>query len=67
MDLTRGNQVDLLVNGPATFDSILAGIANAKHYALVQFYMFHEDGLGRRMQQALIERRSRRGSCVHVV
>ena len=56
MDLTSGNQVDLLINGTATFDSILAGIANAKHYALVQFYMFHEDDLGRRMQQALIER-----------
>ena len=56
MELTRGNQVELLVNGPATFDSILAGIAQAKHYALVQFYMFHDDGLGRRMQQALIER-----------
>jgi cardiolipin synthase len=55
-DLTSGNQVDLLINGPDTFDSILDGIANARHYALVQFYMFHEDGLGRRMQQALIER-----------
>jgi cardiolipin synthase len=56
MDLTRGNQVDLLVNGNATFDSILAGIAQAQHYALVQFYMIHDDGLGRRFQQALIER-----------
>jgi len=56
MELTKGNQVELLVNGQATFDSILAGIAQAKHYALVQFYMFHDDGLGRRMQQALIER-----------
>jgi cardiolipin synthase len=56
MDLTRGNQVDLLINGPATFDSILAGIAQARHYVLVQFYMIHDDGLGRRMQQALIER-----------
>jgi cardiolipin synthase len=56
MDLTHGNQVDLLVNGQATFDSILAGIAGARQYALVQFYMFHDDGLGRRMQQALIER-----------
>ncbi len=54
--LTRGNQVELLINGPATFDSILAGIASAKEYVLVQFYMFHDDGLGRRMQQALIER-----------
>jgi cardiolipin synthase len=56
MEMTRGNHVDLLVNGQATFDSILAGIAQAKHYVLVQFYMFHDDGLGRRMQQALIER-----------
>ncbi len=56
MDFTRGNQVDLLVDGTATFDSILTGIAQAKHYALVQFYMIHDDGLGRRLQQALIER-----------
>ena len=56
MDLTRGNQVELLIDGPATFDSILAGIAQAKHYVLVQFYMIHDDGLGRRLQQALIER-----------
>jgi cardiolipin synthase A/B len=56
MELTRGNRVSLLINGQATFDSILAGIAQAKHYALVQFYMFHDDGLGRRVQQALIER-----------
>ncbi len=56
MDLTRGNQVELLIDGPATFDSILAGIAQARHYVLVQFYMIHDDGLGRRLQQALIER-----------
>jgi len=56
MSLTRGNRVELLVNGEATFDSILAGIAAAERYVLVQFYMFHDDGLGRRMQQALIER-----------
>ena len=56
MELTRGNRAQLLINGEATFDSILAGIAQAKDYALVQFYMFHDDGLGRQMQQALIER-----------
>jgi cardiolipin synthase len=56
MELTRGNRAQLLINGEATFDSILEGIAQAKDYALVQFYMFHDDGLGRRMQQALIER-----------
>jgi cardiolipin synthase len=56
MDLTRGNRVELLINGQATFDSIISGIAQAKEYVLCQFYMFHDDGLGRRMQQALIER-----------
>ena len=42
--------------GQATFDSLLAGIAQAQALSLVQFYMFHDDGLGRRVQQALIER-----------
>ena len=56
MELTHSNRAQLLINGEATFDSIIEGIAQAKDYALVQFYMFHDDGLGRRMQQALIER-----------
>jgi len=56
MTLVRGNRVELLVNGEATFGSILAGIASAERYVLVQFYMFHDDGLGRRMKAAMIER-----------
>jgi cardiolipin synthase len=56
LQLTRGNRVDLLIDGKATFDSILAGIAKAKHYVLFQFYMIHDDGLGRRVKEALIER-----------
>lgn len=56
LQLTHGNRVDLLINGKATFDSILAGIAEAKDYILFQFYMFHDDGLGRRVKDALIER-----------
>lgn len=56
MRLTRGNDVELLIDGDATFDSILAGIAEAKEYALVQFYKFNDDGLGNRMKDVLIER-----------
>ena len=56
MEMTTANRAELLIDGEATFDSILAGIAEAKKYVLVQFYMFHDDGLGRRMQQAMIER-----------
>ncbi|MGD8358965.1 MAG: PLDc N-terminal domain-containing protein, partial [Lysobacterales bacterium] len=56
LQLTRGNRVDLLVDGDATFDSILAGIAEAQDYILFQFYMIHDDGLGRRVKSALSER-----------
>ena len=56
LEMTRGNSVDLLINGDATFGSILAGVAKAKDYVLFQFYMIHDDELGRQVQAALIER-----------
>ena len=56
LELTTANRVELLIDGEATFNSILAGIAKAKAYVLVQFYMFHDDGIGRRVQQAMIDR-----------
>ena len=56
LDMTRGNRVELLIDGEATFESILSGVAAAQEYILFQFYMFHDDGLGSRVQQALIER-----------
>jgi cardiolipin synthase len=66
MSLTRGNRADLLINGDATFDSILAGVAAAEEYILFQFYMFHDDGLGRRVKDALSER-ARAGVRVYVL
>ncbi len=51
----RGNEVELLVDGQATFDSILDGLARAERYALVQFYIVHDDGLGRRLKAAMID------------
>ena len=51
-----GQQLRLLVDGDMTFAAILDAIAQAEHYVLVQFFIFHDDGLGRRMQQALLER-----------
>lgn len=66
MELTRGNSAELLINGEATFDSILAGVERARDYVLFQFYMFHDDELGRRVQQALIER-ARAGVRVYVL
>ncbi|UXN73032.1 hypothetical protein N8D56_18625 [Devosia sp. A8/3-2] len=45
-----GNDVELLVDGRATFDSIFEGIAKAGDYLLVQFYIVRDDagaGVGR--------------------
>lgn len=60
---TRGNRLQLLIDGEATFDAMLAAIAQAQDSVLIQFYIFRDDGIGRRIQQALIER-ARAGLCV---
>ncbi|MEN8191074.1 MAG: cardiolipin synthase [Thermodesulfobacteriota bacterium] len=54
------NGVELLINGEATFNSILAGIDKAEKYILVQFYIVRDDGLGRRLKDRLIAK-SREG------
>ena len=51
-----GNRLELLIDGQATFDSIFAGIAAARHSVTVQFFIIHDDATGRRLQDALIER-----------
>ncbi len=53
---TSGNRVDLLVDGDETFGSILDGIARARDFVLVQFYIVRADSLGTALQQAMIER-----------
>jgi cardiolipin synthase len=58
--------VELLINGDATFDSILDGVRAAEDYVLFQFYMFHDDGLGREVKEALKER-ARNGVRVFVL
>jgi len=52
----NGNEVKLLIDGNATFDSIVAGIDEAKEYILFQFFIIHDDGLGRRLKDHLIAR-----------
>jgi cardiolipin synthase len=54
MPVLSGNRVDLLIDGDATFTSILKGIDEAKEYVLVQFYIVHDDGLGRALKDHLI-------------
>jgi cardiolipin synthase len=56
LPILRGNAVQLLIDGKATFDSILEGIASAEDYVLFQFFIVHDDELGRRVKDALIAR-----------
>lgn len=50
----KGNDVELLVDGQATFDSIFAGIEAAREYLLVQFYIVRDDRLGQALAERLI-------------
>jgi len=56
LPVTRGNHVQLLVDGDATFDAIFAAIDSARDYLLVQFFIVHDDDLGRKFQRHLIQR-----------
>jgi cardiolipin synthase A/B len=56
LPLTRSNEVRLLVDGEQTFAAIFDAIAAARHYVLVQFFIVHDDGLGRRLKDALISK-----------
>ncbi|QWT18810.1 cardiolipin synthase [Bacillus sp. NP157] len=51
-----GNALSLHIDGNAAFDAMLGAIARAEHYVLVQFFIIHDDGLGRRLRDALLER-----------
>ncbi|MDB6133715.1 MAG: cardiolipin synthetase [Verrucomicrobiales bacterium] len=50
---TRGNHTELLIDGEATFRAIFESIEQARDYVLVQFYIIHDDVLGRRLKDAL--------------
>ncbi|MEO6800328.1 MAG: cardiolipin synthase [Rhodanobacter sp.] len=51
-----GHQLRLLVGGEAAFESMLTAMAAAEQCLLVQFFIIHDDMLGRRMQKILLRR-----------
>ncbi|MBN7798884.1 cardiolipin synthase [Parahaliea mediterranea] len=53
---TRGNHVELLINGQATFDSILGGLETARRYILIEFYIIRDDDLGARFTRILSQK-----------
>ena len=63
---TRGNKLQLLVDGDATFDSISKGLAKAQRYILFQFYIIRDDDLSRRLCRILSDK-ARDGVAVYLL
>lgn len=63
---TGGNQVELLVDGEATFEAIFAAIESAREYVLVQFFIIKQDDLGERLKHLLL-RKAKEGVRVFVL
>ena len=61
-----GNRPELLIDGRATFDAVLAAIDGARHEVLVQFYILRDDECGRALQSSLIAA-ARRGAAVRLL
>lgn len=56
LPFTRGNRLELLIDGEETFDNIFETIRSAKRHLCVNFFIVKSDTLGIRFQRALIER-----------
>lgn len=56
MPCLANNDVRLLINGTDTFEAIFAAAAKATQVLIVQFFIVHDDALGRRLQALLCER-----------
>ncbi|SDX17997.1 cardiolipin synthase [Thiocapsa roseopersicina] len=66
-EFLRGNRLELLIDGKATFAAILAEIARAKHSVYVQFYIVRNDGLGRRLLEALAAKAAEGVDCCFLI
>ena len=65
-DVSSGNHVTLLRDGPATFDSMVELIESAQHSVSLESYIFRSDEVGERVAAALA-RAAARGARVRVL
>ena len=59
-----GNALTLYTDGKTTFDAIFDAIEKAEKNILVQFFIVHDDGLGRRLRDLLV-RKAEQGLPIH--
>jgi cardiolipin synthase A/B len=56
LPFTRGNHLEVLIDGEETFERIFQAIQEAQYYLCVNFFIVKNDKLGTRFQEALIDR-----------
>jgi len=56
--LAAGNQVTLLVDGPATFASMSKAISEAKYHVNIETFIFDDDEVGQHFADLLIRKRA---------
>lgn len=66
MPCLANNQVSLLIDGQATFDAIFKAIEAAHDTVLIQFFIIHDDGIGRELK-ALLQRKAAEGVKIYVL
>ena len=54
--LYAANTVEIFTNGKAKFDSLIQDIPNAKHSINLEYYIFNDDIIGRKIADALIKK-----------
>lgn len=54
--LTDNNDVKLLINGENKFPEVLKAIEEARHHIHIQYYIYEDDEIGRKVEQALIRK-----------
>jgi cardiolipin synthase len=65
--LLTGNAVELLIDGPRTYQAMFAAIEQARRYILVESFIFEEAVEGDRRLSALLRDAIARGVRVHVI
>jgi cardiolipin synthase len=63
---TRGNRIDVLTDGNATFDAIGAAIDGARHHVHAQYYLIRNDATGAWFRDRLVAA-ARRGVTVRLL
>lgn len=64
--LVLGNRLQLLKDGPATYESMFEAMEGARDHINLETYIFHDDEVGRRFA-ALLLRKHREGVVVNIV